>query len=120
MRRGETTEEDIEEFINSRVVDGNSVCIPEHPELCYATATNKMRNAITAATVKAHIEATHPLVHSNDPPPSHTLMGVASMFKKGGKNSPKISPIIHEIIVATLGDDNVQQSGTNTKIDPVL
>ena len=68
MRRGETTEEDIEEFINSRVVDGDSVCVPEHPELCYATATNKMRNAITAATFKAHIEATHPLVHSDDPP----------------------------------------------------
>jgi hypothetical protein len=65
-------------------------------------------------------KATHPLVHSDDPPPSHTLMVEASMFKKGRKNSPKISPIIHEIIVATLGDENVQQSGTNTKIDPVL
>ena len=82
MRKGETTEEDIEEFINWRVVGGDSVFIPEHPKLCYVTATNKMRNAITAATFKAHIEGTHPLVHSDDPPPSHTLMVDASMFKK--------------------------------------
>jgi hypothetical protein len=61
---------------------------------CYATATNKMRNTITASTFKEHILKTHPTVEdSSKDPPQHTLMIEACIMKKSENGYNKISPV---------------------------
>jgi hypothetical protein len=44
----------------------------------------------------------------------------ACTMKKSGNGYNKISPVLHEIIVSTMGDNNIEQIGNTTKIDPVL
>jgi hypothetical protein len=44
----------------------------------------------------------------------------ACIMKACGRNQKPISPAVNKIIVSSLGDNNVQQVGSTTKIDPVL
>jgi hypothetical protein len=121
MRKGQTTSEDIDLFVNSRFVDGTDVKVPVDGEICYATANNKTRNAISSSIFREHIMSTHPPVSDdNAEPPRHTLMIEACIMKSCGRHQKPISPAVHEIIVSSLGDNNVQQIGSTTKVDPVL
>ena len=101
-------------------VDGTLQIPKDKNDLCYAVAVNDMRNSITAATFREHILTTHPTVDEDRDPPQHTLMVEASMWKQSGNSRKKLSPIIHEIITSSLGDNNVEETYRNTKVDPVL
>ena len=121
IQNRQTSSDNIEEFVNSRFVDGDSISILQDVRLCYATSTNKTRNAITASTFQQHLLATHPSVdHNATLPPNHTLMIEVCIIKKIGRSTTTISPVIHKIIVSSLGDNNVKQLGTNTKVDSVV
>jgi hypothetical protein len=127
LRSGTDTVEDREE-INKRVMSsatGNSTP-SEDPNACYACATNKERNGVTAGTFRNHLLNTHPTVDSEDEPPNHTLMIEATIRKGEGsstKKGAKVSQSIHDTITTSLGDNDVRATGfqcKDAKIEPLL
>jgi hypothetical protein len=127
LRSGTDTVEDREE-INKRVIsNANGTAVPnEDPNACYACATNRERNGVTAGTFRKHLINTHPTIASDDAPPDHTLMIEASIRKGGGtsrQKGAKVSQSIHDTITTSLGDNDVRATGfqcKDAKIEPLL
>ncbi len=112
------------ERLNTRVIGKNGIKLPkrksiEGKDVSYACPTNRERNAVNASNFKQHIERTHPLVSSNNPPPSGTAIVEAHITSSNSSRAKtKINRMLRHRIITTCGDNNVR-AGTK-HIDPAL
>ena len=87
-------------------------------DTCYATPTNKERNAISAGIVETHIKDTHPVIDCDDLPPNHTIFIEAEIRGPGRQGTVSEVTDTWRNLIIELGDDDVR---CNEKtIDPCL
>ena len=121
MWNGDLTKEDREK-INTRVIGENGLTLPSsfgNKDACYASPTNKERNAISAGNFKQLVIKTHPHVNENRLPPDHTIIIEADIKSSSSKRSKqKIDNVLRHRIITSCGDAQVK---VGTKhIDPAL
>ena len=121
MWRGDLTKKD-RELINTRVIGENGLTLPSsfgNKDACYASPTNKERNAISAGNFGKHVIVTHPHVNENRLPPDHTIIIEADIRSSSSKRSKqKIDNVLRHRIITSCGDAQVK---VGTKhIDPAL
>ena len=121
MWNGDLTKEDREK-INTRVIGENGLTLPSsfgNKDVCYASPTNKERNAISAGNFKQLVIKTHPHVNENRLPPDHTIIIEADIKSSSSKRSKqKIDNVLRHRIITSCGDAQVK---VGTKhIDPAL
>jgi hypothetical protein len=115
-------------WLNERLVGGpQGITLPkadafEDKDVVYASPYNRDRNGISAGNFKDHIIRTHPFIHEDRNPPTHTIIIEADMQSstplKSRKRGKKLSGILRHRILTTCGDANVK-AGTK-HVDPSL
>ena len=105
--QGDITEADVKK-LNERFVGANGVDLPKKPQgdTCYACATNKQRNAVTAAIFRDHLKRTHPPAGDDRDPPKHTII-IKGLVESGKNSRVKIGPLRKRI--TELGDNDMKQ-----------
>lgn len=105
--RGDMMEADVKK-LNERFVGANGVDLPKRPQgdTCYACATNKQRNAVTAAIFRDHLKRTHPPAGDSRDPPKHTII-IKGLVESGKNSRVKIAPLRKRI--TELGDNDMKQ-----------
>ena len=128
MWKGVATREDID-LINSRII-GAKCSIPhadKDSDLTYACPYNNERSAIHATMFQKHIQS-FPSIDDDEPPPDHTIVVEADIYK-GSKRRPRKNSSIPEVnlklnsttcdrICSNLSDFELRES--NKLVDPAL
>jgi len=120
LRTGSHTSDDVE-TINTRLVCGSTgVDPPEGNDVFRVVPTNKERFSILCLGFQKHLQATHPSIDSDEPPPNHTII-VEAVFKRNSRN---LSSALTDFIATSLGDNDIKVTSPwnskDAKVDPAL